>query len=80
MALLRHPENNISVEFSATLSDPDYSIDDLSELLRVRARNVDRIKACGPPYYASLCKRLSISEHIIFNVWFEMCQDERYNG
>jgi hypothetical protein len=61
---------NKSVVFSATKSAPEYEID--HGTLHVRAREIDKIKVCGPPYYESLVRRLRITEHGIFNAWFNL--------
>jgi hypothetical protein len=61
---------NRSVAFSATNSAPDYKLD--HGTLHARAREIDRIKVCGHPYYESLGRRLRITEHETFNDWFNL--------
>lgn len=75
LALLPYPGDNIQAQFSATVSSTDYYLDESSQTLRVRALLVDEIAVCGPPYYASLCRRLQISEHDIFGIWFNLARD-----
>ncbi|KAH6881168.1 heterokaryon incompatibility protein-domain-containing protein [Thelonectria olida] len=70
LVLLPYPGEDAQVEFSATASSPDYLLDESSRTLRVRALLVDKIRACGLPYYSSLCRRVGITEHEIFGLWF----------
>jgi hypothetical protein len=60
--------------FSATASDSDFNID--HHALHVRAREMDKIKMCGLPYYESLGRRLEITEHKTFNHWFSLARRE----
>jgi hypothetical protein len=61
---------NKSGAFSATKSAPDYKLD--HRTLHARAREIDKIKVCGHPYYESLGRRLRITEHETFNAWFNL--------
>lgn len=63
---------NISIGFSATQSVAEFELD--SRILLVRAQEVDKIRVCGIPYYESLVRRLRISEHEIFNHWFNLAK------
>lgn len=63
-----------SVGFSATLSDPDFEFRD--NILRVCAREKDKIKVCGLPYFESFVRRMRMPEpeRIIFNQWFHLAK------
>jgi hypothetical protein len=61
---------NKSIAFLATKSAPEYKLD--HGTLHARAREIDRIKLCGHPYYESLGRRLRITEHETFNAWFNL--------
>jgi hypothetical protein len=58
--------------FSATESDPEFKID--HNILHVRAREKDKIKVCGWPYYESHGRSLDMTEHEIFNCWFNLAK------
>ncbi|KAH6985548.1 heterokaryon incompatibility protein-domain-containing protein [Ilyonectria destructans] len=75
ITLLPYPGDNVRAQFSATVSSADYYLNEGSQTLRVRALLVDEITACGPPYYTSLCRRLQITEHDIFGLWFNLAKD-----
>jgi hypothetical protein len=62
----------VSMGFSATESDPEFKIN--HHILHVRAREIDKIKFCGYPYYESLGKGLKITEHVMFNRWFNLAK------
>ncbi|KAH8731578.1 heterokaryon incompatibility protein-domain-containing protein [Phaeosphaeriaceae sp. PMI808] len=71
LTLSANPEN-WSTAFSATESHPDFKLNDCT--LQVRARRVDKIKFCGWLYCEWLGRRLRITEHELFNLWFNMAQ------
>ena len=70
--LLTNAVHDIIAEFSATDSIAEYKFEDAFQTLRVRALKVDTIKVCGIPYSPSLCDSMDITEHIIFNQWFDL--------
>jgi hypothetical protein len=74
LALLPHPGYDIQSKFTATLSKADHFFDDNDRILHVRASLVDEIAACGWPYYLSLCRDLEITEHSIFEQWYELAK------
>lgn len=57
---------------SATQSVPEFELD--SRILLMRAQEVDKIKVYGLPYYESLIRRLQMTEHEIFNYWFNLAK------
>lgn len=61
--------------FAATLSDPDYTIDNVHGGLRVRARMIGQVKNCGLPYSASVCKDFGIDECQIFFHWYQLAEE-----
>lgn len=71
LTLLTIAENK-SAGFSATESDPEFKLN--SPTLRVRAREVDRIKVCGLPYGESFFQRLHKREHTVFNQWYGLAK------
>lgn len=70
-----YPEHDVEARFAATLSTADYTLNEGSRILRARALLVDEIVICGPPYYASFCRRLQITEHDIFGLWFNLVKN-----
>ncbi|KAF4446779.1 HET-domain-containing protein [Fusarium austroafricanum] len=72
LVLLPHPAYHVQSHFAATTSEPDSYLDEECQRLRVRALLVDEITVCGPPYYASFCRGIQITEHEIFGIWYEM--------
>ncbi|KAK6065232.1 heterokaryon incompatibility [Seiridium cupressi] len=68
-----------SLQFSATISRADYSIEKSPARLRVRARIVDQIVACGVPYCDALRKILQIEDqctldHWVLNQWYDLAR------
>ncbi|KAI8717958.1 HET domain-containing protein [Fusarium sp. LHS14.1] len=51
LPLLTNAQDNIGVNFSATASEPDYSMDHGFQTLHVRAIKVDKVKMRGPLYH-----------------------------
>ncbi|RKK68451.1 hypothetical protein BFJ69_g13609 [Fusarium oxysporum] len=75
LVLLSDPGYDVKSHFTATLSKVDYFFDENEHKLHVRALLVDEIVACGYPYYLSLCRDLQITEHGIFEQWYELAKD-----
>ncbi|WAO91061.1 HET domain-containing protein [Fusarium falciforme] len=50
LPLLTNVQDNIEANFSATASEPDYSLNRISQTLSVRAVEVDKVKMRGPQY------------------------------
>lgn len=71
LTLLLNPEN-ASIGFTATVSAPEFRLD--HHRFHVRAREVDRIKICGLPYFESLGRRLKTKEHEAFDGWFNIAK------
>ncbi|OAL01734.1 HET-domain-containing protein [Phaeosphaeriaceae sp. SRC1lsM3a] len=61
-----------SVGFSATASAPDFEFHD--NILRVCAREMDKIKVCGWPYVESIGSRMEMREYETFNHWFNLAK------
>jgi hypothetical protein len=51
---------------------PDFAIDDLHGRLRVRARQIDRIRYCGLPYCESVCRSFGKNAYQIFCHWYAL--------
>ncbi|OAL42679.1 HET-domain-containing protein [Pyrenochaeta sp. DS3sAY3a] len=77
LTLSTNPENRFAM-FSATKSHPDFKSN--GRMLQVRARMVDKVKYCGWPYWEGLGSHLRITEHEIFNLWFNMTKKYLKNG
>jgi hypothetical protein len=63
---------SVSVGFSATESDPEFKLND--HILHVRAREIDKIKVCGVTYHELVRKHLRMTEHKMFNLWFNLAK------
>ena len=63
----------MALPFCATVTDPDYFMEPSTGLLRVRARAVDQIVACGLPY-CNVVRSLGLNDHDIFNNWYDQAQ------
>jgi hypothetical protein len=74
LVLLPYPGYDAQAHFAATTSKADYCLNENCQTLRVRALLVDEIVVCGPPYHASLCKDLQITDHEIFGIWYELAK------
>ncbi|KAH8708385.1 hypothetical protein GQ44DRAFT_731581 [Phaeosphaeriaceae sp. PMI808] len=61
---------NGSIGFAATDSGPEFKLN--HHILHVRAREMDKIKVCGCPYYESLGRSLKMTETETFNHWFNL--------
>ena len=80
LPLLTSPGDHMIARFSATISKPDYEHNKVSQTLRVRALKVDTIMICGAPCCPSLCDDLGITEHAVFNHWFETAVESFANN
>lgn len=69
LALSPNLENG-SIAFTATDSVPEFKLD--HHIFYVRAREMDKIKVCGCPYYESLVSSLKMTEIETFNHWFNL--------
>ncbi|KAH7088044.1 heterokaryon incompatibility protein-domain-containing protein [Paraphoma chrysanthemicola] len=61
---------NGSIGFAATDSVPEFKLN--HHILHVRAREMDKIKVYGYPYYESLGRSLKMTEIETFNHWFNL--------
>ncbi|KAM0428181.1 hypothetical protein ACHAPT_007082 [Fusarium lateritium] len=75
LPLLTNTQDNIKVNFLATDSGPDYSLDHVSRTLRVRAIEVDKVKTRGPLHHPFIDRHSSGIVDLWILRWLALAED-----